>query len=293
MRHNFSGRLNAEEYERLNRVGGLTDEQIRSVAPSAFAGQAHDSRSNRYAFVPTVAVIDGMREQGFIPVRASQSLARTIDKQPFTKHMIRFRQQGAALNQVGDSVLETVLTNSHDGTSAYTLSLGVFRLACTNGLMVSEGLVRSVHVRHVGDVVNVVIESSFGLIKEAPKVAETINQWRGILTDEQEQLILANGAADIRFENNPRLRAAIPAVKLLEARRIGDQANDLWTVFNRVQENAIKGGVSGFDVEKVRRETSRPIKGIDSELGLNKALWRMTEFFAAKKLGNALPEVTE
>src|ERR1019366_7313859 len=110
----------------------LSTQQIQRYAPSAFAEQPYHAQSSRYAFIPTISIIDGMRQAGFLPVMASQSRTRIADKQGFTKHMIRFRSanslQAGASAIVGDSILEAVLINSHDGTSAYKLMCGVFRL---------------------------------------------------------------------------------------------------------------------------------------------------------------------
>jgi len=121
----------------------LTDEQIQQLAPSAFAGQAYEKQSDRYAFIPTTEVISTLRDAGYMPVQASQSSSRIPGKKLFTKHMLRFAASNDSLSVVGDSKLEAVLINSHDGTSAYHLSLGVFRLVCSNGMVVSDSLVES------------------------------------------------------------------------------------------------------------------------------------------------------
>src|SRR5260370_37458164 len=109
----------------------LTDEQIQSLAPSAFAGQAYEKQSDRYAFIPTTDVISTLRDAGYQPVQASQSASRIVVTGLFTKHMLRFAATNDNLSVVGDSKLEAVLINSHDGTSAYYLSLGLFRLVCS------------------------------------------------------------------------------------------------------------------------------------------------------------------
>lgn len=77
----------------------LSNDQLQKLAPSAFAGQPYHAMSDKYAFVPTSAVIDGMRNASFVPMFASQSLARISDKQNFTKHMIRFRAVNAKLTK--------------------------------------------------------------------------------------------------------------------------------------------------------------------------------------------------
>jgi hypothetical protein len=258
----------------------LTNEQVQRYAPSAFAGQAYERQSSRYAFVPTSLVIDGMRSAGFFPVKASQSRTRIAGKENFTKHMIRFRDQNATVTKLGDSVMELVLINSHDGTSAYDLSCGMFRLACLNGLMVATSLVEALHIRHTGNIISEVVEGSTKLLQNAPVISDTVQQWRTIDLSPVEQKILAEEAHSLRFDgegNSPNPE------KLLAPRRWEDNGTDLWSTFNRVQENAIKGGLRTIDPETRRRNRTREVRGIDQNVRLNRALWSLAEKMAALK----------
>lgn len=268
------------------RSNPLSNEEIQRLAPSAFAGQPYHEMSDRYAFVPTSAVIDGMRNAGFLPVMASQSTAKLADKRNFTKHMIRFRSTNSQLTKVGDSDLETVLINSHDGTSRYVLMLGVFRLVCENGLIISEGLVQSIKIRHIGNIIDEVIGGSLNLIDEAPKISDQINQWRTITLKPTEQLALAESAHMLRYPDQQSTSAlAIKPETLLKARRYDDNGSDLWSTFNRIQENTVRGGVKGFvrDGFRLHRRTVREVKGIDQNVDLNKALWTLAEKMAELK----------
>lgn len=266
----------------------LSNEQIQKYAPSAFAGQAHDSRSSRYTYIPTVEVIDGLRRAGFVPVFAAQSRSRVAGKEFFTKHLLRFRSVDETLTQVGDTAVELTMTNSHDGTSQYEFSLGAFRLACLNGMMVSEGLVQSVKVRHTGNIIEQVIESTRSLIQYAPRVVEAIKTWKQITLAPAEQLILAQGALALRFDGV----APITADKLLIPHRNADTLNDLWTVFNRIQENAVRGGTRYQHVQRdpetqeylgTRNARTREVKGIDQNTKLNRELWTMAAKMAELK----------
>lgn len=260
----------------------LTDEQIQRVAPSAFAGQAYSKQSDRYAFVPTIAVIDGMRNAGFFPVKAMQSRTRIEGKQNFTKHLIRFRSGDQAAITVGDSLLETVLINSHDGTSAYDLSMGVFRLVCSNGMVVGD-VFESIHIRHIGNIIERVIEASVNMLRNAPKIAESVNRFRTITLTPQEQLLLAEGAHSLRFEEGSNMALSVTPEKLLTVRRSQDSGSDLWSTFNRVQENTMRGGLRGNRLPGVNRIRSRAVKGIDQDTKLNKALWTLAERMAELK----------
>jgi hypothetical protein len=270
----------------MNTRHALSNEEIQRFAPSAFAGQPYHAMSDRYAFVPTSQVIDGMRSAGFVPVMASQSSSRIAGKENFTKHMLRFRSVNSQLTNVGDSDLETVLINSHDGTSRYVLMLGVFRLVCSNGLIVSESLVAGVKVRHVGEIVRDVINASLELIDHAPKIQQTINTWKTITLTTDEQRVFAQSAHMLRFpEQESTLAQAIKPETLLKARRSDDNGADLWSTFNRVQENAIQGGMCGLvrNGYRLSRRTARSVTGIDQNVNLNKALWRLAEEMATLK----------
>lgn len=272
-----------------NRNGEpLTDDQIQRYAPSAFAGQAHDSRSDRYAFIPTVEVISALRSAGFMPVFASQSSSRVPGKELFTKHVIRFRSINQNLTQVGDTAVEMAMTNSHDGTSLYEFFLGAFRLTCLNGMCVSEGMVESVKIRHTGNILDQVIEGTRSLIQFAPTVVDAIKLWKSIQLSPAEQAFLAEGALALRFDSE----APVPADRLLTPQRYGDSASDLWTVFNRVQENAVRGGLR-YQAEKrdpvtneyqgSRRARTREVKGLDQNHRLNRELWALAQKMAELK----------
>jgi hypothetical protein len=58
-----------------------------------------------------------------------------------------------------------------------------------------------------------------------------------------------------------------------------DDKADLWTVFNRIQENAVKGGLRGVTAKR-RRTSTKEVKGIDGNVNLNKALWILSEHIA-------------
>ena len=109
----------------------LSDDQIRRVAPSIFADAPHQSRSERYAYIPTAAVLTELRKEGFQPFMVTQTRVRDEGKREHTKHMLRLRH-ASQIN--GAEANEIVLLNSHDGTSSYQMLAGQFRFVCSNGL---------------------------------------------------------------------------------------------------------------------------------------------------------------
>lgn len=258
----------------------LTLDRIRELAPSAFATEAYSGMSSRYAYIPTSQVIQGMMDAGFQVFKASQSLSRLEDKREHTKHMIRFRASNADL-AVGDSFPEIVMVNSHDGTSAYKLMAGIFRLVCSNGLIVADTMIESLNVRHTGNVIAEVATGSMQLVDRMPAAIDAIARWKQIQLAAAEQAIFADAAHHLRFADaDGKIDTPIQSGQLLKARRYDDNHSDLWSVFNRVQENVVKGGLSAYSSATHRRVSSRTVKGIDQDVRLNRALWTLGEKMA-------------
>jgi hypothetical protein len=267
----------------------LTDDQIRRVAPSVFAETAHESRSDRFAPIPTSLLVQGLRQEGFDVVSAMQSRSRDVSRIDFTKHMLRLRRVDATADRkVGDVFPEVVLVNANDGSSCYVLSAGLFRLICLNGMTTAESAFEPVRVSHMGDVVDRVIEGTYTVLGESIQALNHVHDWSAIQLNDREQLGFAEAARVVRFgDADGNVSTPITAEQLLQPRRYADGGNSLWQVFNRVQENAVKGGLHGYarDAEsgRMRRVATRSVNSIDGDQRLNKALWLLAETTAAAK----------
>lgn len=273
--------LNQPRSIRQNRAP-LTLEQIRKAAPSAFAEEAFAGMSSRYAYIPTAAVIENLMRAGFQVFAASQSRTKDEGRQNHVKHMIRFRQSGAALS-VGEIFPEVVLVNGHDGSSRYKLMGGLFRLICSNGAIIADSLIGSVNVRHTGNVIEQVATGTLQIVEHMPKAIDAVKRWRDIQLSAGERTAFAEAAHAYRFADaDGAITTPIRPAQLLEARRAEDTGADLWSVFNRVQENVVKGGLTAWGPNR-RRRTSREVKGIDQDVKLNRALWIMAEKLAEAK----------
>lgn len=278
----------------------LDTAQLRQLVPSAYATSPHESRSSRYTYIPTSEVIDGLVAEGFAPFKAVQSRSRIEGKSEFTKHMIRFRHPDAMANvSASGNVPEVVLINSHDGTSAYKLLSGIFRMICTNGMIVCEKNLGELSIHHKGNIVNQVIEGSFEIIGQSNRALETIDRWSNLQLSAGEQTVFAEAAHSLRFADaEGKIDTPITASQLLSPRRREDRAEngghgwsrpapDLYRTLNVVQENVIRGGLSaraaGDGRTRGRMVTTREVRGIDQDVRLNRALWQLAERMAELK----------
>jgi hypothetical protein len=255
----------------------LTNDQLMRVAPSVFATQPWERMSARYTFIPTIQIIDKMRSEGFVPVAATQGRSRIPGKVDFTKHMIRFRDvrkgNEPAIRTLGQIYPELVLTNSHDGAAAYKIDAGLFRLVCLNGMVVSDGTISQINVRHTGSA-DGIIDATYSIVEEFPKMLDSVEQFSQLRLTEPQRNAYATAALALRYDEG---EAPIAPAQVVRARRAEDTANSLWNTFNVAQENLVAGGLRGRNAETNRRLRTRPVTGISENTRLNKALWTLTE----------------
>ncbi|MFU3879535.1 DUF932 domain-containing protein [Pseudomonas aeruginosa] len=250
----------------------LSDEQIRAVAPSIFAEAAHESRSERYSYIPTATVLQELRGEGFEPFMVCQTRVRRDDRRDFTKHMIRLRH-ASQIDARGEAN-EIILLNSHDGTSSYQMLAGMFRFVCQNGLVCGD-TVADVRVPHKGDVAAQVIEGAYEVLHGFEQAQQSREAMRAITLDGGEAEVFARAALALKYDD-PNKPAPITERQVLAPRRLDDNRADLWSVFNRTQENLIRGGLLGRGGNG-RRQRTRPVQGIDQDLRLNRALWLLAD----------------
>lgn len=262
----------------------LTHERLYKAAPAIFATKPDQVVSERYGFVPTIEVVDALQHEGWYPVRALQAHVRDASKRNLTKHMIRFRQDPDRQIKVGDCISELVLTNSHDRSAAYSLDLGLFRFACENGMVTKTGDLGGIKVKHGKNIVDSIIDGSLNLLHAVPKISESVDHYRATLISRDEAQLYAQAALHLRYGDNWMLESPIRPEDLLQVRRKEDHESSLWKVFNRVQENLFKGGLSGRS-QNGRQVTTRAIQSVSEDVRLNRALWQLTDAFADLKDG--------
>lgn len=262
----------ASRFGRINQIRRdrpLTHDELMTHVPSVFGSDKHVSRSERYTHIPTITLLENLKQEGFEPFFACQTKVRDQSRREHTKHMVRLRRAGQL---TGHQVPEIILLNSHDGSSSYQMLPGLFRGVCTNGLVCGQSF-GEVRVPHKGDVVGKVIEGAYEVLGVFDRVEEKRDAMQSLLLPTPAQHALAKAALTYRFgeEHQP-----VTESQILSPRRWQDENSDLWTVYNRLQENLSKGGLSGRSAQGKRSRT-RAVNGIDGDIRLNRALWVMAE----------------
>jgi hypothetical protein len=284
MRHVGAERLGILMSQHLQSIKApLTWDRIRQETPSVFATQPWGGVSSKYKFIPTSTVLEKLAEQDIYPFSVQQSKARTPGKETYTKHIVRLRPLSFAgrvqpgvhqFIQDGGIFPEVVLTNSHDTGSAYVVEIGFFRLICLNGAIASVGQVGRFSVPHIGSQAENVIDATYRVLDGIPQLVDTVQRLQSKELTREQQIEFANRAIGLRWKPED---APFPGVRLLQTRRAGDTGYDAFTIFNRVQENLLRGGLE-YRTEVKGRESwrsTREIKGVDSNLEINRGLWAL------------------
>ena len=253
----------------IRRDRPLTHEELMHYVPGIFGEDKHTSRSQNYTYIPTITVLESLQREGFQPFFACQTRVRDPGRRGYTKHMLRLRRAGE-IN--GEHVPEIILLNSHDGTSSYQMLPGYFRFVCQNGCVCGQSL-GEVRVPHRGNVVDRVIEGAYEVVGVFDRIEEKRDAMQSLVLPPPARQALAQAALTYRYgdEHQP-----VTTADILTPRRREDYGKDLWSAYQTIQENMLKGGISGRSA-KGKRIHTRAIHSIDTDIKLNRALWVMAE----------------
>lgn len=223
--------------------------------------------SNKFGFISSENLVSRLEMQGLKLADVVESKIRKNKdlRQGYQKHVMRFNT--GLSNAHGN--LQVLAINSHEGSSALTFRLGFFRLVCSNGLIIGSDLIPQIKVRH----------TSNGLLKLNDSVDELM-EWQRVAMDNIEKMSSKKLSQD-EFEKLAIESAKIrmgekftdKIVPLFESKRYQDNAPDLFTAFNVIQENVMRTGFYALNKETNAASKVRAIKGVNASLDLNTALY--------------------
>jgi hypothetical protein len=248
----------------------MSVDTIKKLAPAVFQSNPHPERSAKYVHISTEPVLTKMLEAGYGVSRAQQTSKRKDREAGFARHLLTFRPLKTfdKTLKVGDAVPEVLLLNSHDGNCSYRLSLGMYRLVCANGMIVGDSFA-SVRVRHIGEPAQEVLEATEELFgNQVPKLERWVGGAQKKTLTKRQMSDFAQRAASIRFGDSPPYDPDL----LLTTRRKDDDGNTLWRVYNRIQENMMRGGVQ-YTTPSGKQLVSRPIDRVTKDVMYNQRLW--------------------
>jgi len=248
----------------------MTQETILKFAPSVFASAPAPKMSDRYTFVPTVEILENFDKEGWKVYSAKQ-----LGKGDFATHEIRLRN--GYLPNVGDCLVEAIVRNSHNGLSPFSVSAGLHRLVCRNGLTVPTSVTDSIVVKHMKIDMGTVRQITDEFAERLPMIQRSVSRMESKMLTEGQTMDLLNKSAMIRWEKGS-IPSTINLNELLKIERPEDQGNSVWKTFNVIQEKFIRGGIQ-YKTTKGRAVTMRELKNFQKINKINTSLWELAESY--------------
>ena len=249
----------------------LSEKEIRDKAPSLFTNEPNfNNVSEKYFFVNTLDVIKEIQKFNWHIVQVDQVSVRDTSNDGYQTHLVKFIHLDDILSNNENSI-QLLLFNNHSGNKSMSISCGVYRACCANGMVCSDSVFEEFKIRHIGDKEKDVAEAIAKITAIKPKIMEDIKAMESISLNDDERLSFAKSVIPLRFnahlEVNPH--------DLLKAHRVEDieSSDNLYVTLNILQENIIRGNISGFNKNSNRKFTSKPISSLVNDKVLNKGIW--------------------
>ena len=282
----------------------MSIETLKEVAPAAFAIKPMVGVSeSKYTFIPTHQIITDLAKLGWEVHSGRQQSTKHEDRVNAVKHVLHFRNPEFNAKQVGDTLPEIMIVNSHDRTSSFRFYIGMHRLVCSNGLVIKTGSLEEISIPHIRYTFDYVAEQVQLLTTKVPEVLARIDDFRKISLDEAAKMALAERALTTRFDeylnldgsvNVDMIHKDINMDEFLSPKRTADADSSLWSTFNLVQEKVLKGGwrreteksrllhgqktEKGYSAKSDRRV--RPLTNIGKSIQVNQDLWEIADNYA-------------
>ena len=282
----------------LSKSSYLSKNELREIAPSIFSTEPSPEVSSKYSHIPTDKLIDDMELLGWKVIDAKEVNARTKGTKGFQKHLVVFRNDDIVINQMPNNIVQSstsptgyrrtdgtfakknpidtvfpqiLLTNSHDGKNAFTFTAGLFRMVCENGLVISTNEFEKVSIRHMGYDFEELQKQVTEMVERLPLTVESMNNMIETKMDQNSIVKFAKDMLAVRFPEDELRRITIDMDEFITPVRPEDKGDDLWSVFNTIQEKIIEGDFEYTVGTKHRK--ARQIKNFKQDMDLNSKMF--------------------
>ena len=261
----------------------MSRDQLMKAAPTLFAERPAEHISARYKFASTSLVLDELAEAGWGAVKVMAKRANKEENIGFEKHVVRMRKLDQQPVLQGEILPELILTNSHNGDTAFRFDAGIYRLVCSNGLTVASASVASARLIHTKYDSGAAIEAASTVAATFDNAIDLVERMRNrkighleAVEFARESMLVRYGERDCDEEGNERAHWPFEPERLFRLQRRSDDTTTLWNTFNVVQENLVRGGIRGINAAG-DRTTSRGIKSVQTLMDVNTRLWTLAE----------------
>lgn len=265
----------------MQKLETLSPEQIKERAPQVYTDKPYDQVSDKYVFLSTHRIVDDMAKLGWQVSDAKTMRTKNPIQKKYGKHMVVFYNPDIFIKDDEGGIEaypQILITNNHRGWGQFRFEMGIFRLICSNGLVIKEKDLGDFKLRHFGysfDELKRLVDQA---VEALPKVVERINVFSQTIMSPDEQRSFAYKAIQVRF-GEERLVDDYEINQVLMSARPQDEGSSLWVTLNRVQEHLIHGGFTMVSADKKERKV-RKIVNMQANVELNQKIWEVAAEFA-------------
>jgi hypothetical protein len=210
-------------------------------------------------YIPTLDVITKLQDEGW---RISGVAEQRGKNRKITSNYVQLQHPDFAVqnNKGKDEAFTSItLSNSCNGSRPLQMSLGLFRQVCTNGLIRFDQHAETEKIKHIEVNARDLDRFVISMNGKADKLLTEVNEMKQKGLSIEDMRKLAREAASLRYTNLDEINID----DLFAVNRVEDESNDLWTVFNRIQENL-----------------THDVKNMNEDIRLNQQLFSLVENFA-------------
>lgn len=273
-------------FSRRNDNNVMSVEDIMQRAPAVFSETKAERLTDRYASLRTADLLPIMADYGYFPVQAAQKRPTkgSVVKAEHKTHMVAFAKRDDSGD--GQTRGEIIAYNSHDGSSAVRLFAGAYRFICSNGIVAGEGMQQRIY--HTTKSLASFEESLRSTIEKLPFVLEAFDKARSITLDGMQSYELAKQAvmkrwgawdSDIVDAEGRPIKGSYAVDKTIRdalgLQRSEDDLADAFTVWNRIQENVLRGNVmiKSITANNIGMRKARPVTAVAEHVRINSELF--------------------
>ena len=275
-------------YSRKANNDVLHSLEIEALAPAVYAHDHAENLTNKYGNFNSANAIEVMRDYGYGVTQAAQVKGRTAQANIHGQHLLAFSKH-SDISSGNNERPEIIFYNSHDGKSSMKLFAGIYRFICSNGIVAGEGFdQKMIHYKSNLDNFEGILNQTADRLYD---ISSMTNNMKNITPNSERVVEFAKQALETRFDwygidKDERERNAYTPRSIRDAltsSRVEDNNDDAWTIFNRVQESVLRGGIHilGNTTRRGRKmeayKKSKALTSIKQNVDINRALWDIAQ----------------
>jgi hypothetical protein len=210
-------------------------------------------------YIPTLDVVTKLQNEGW---QLKGFAEHRIKNRKISNNYIQMQHPDFAVqNKQGknEAFTSITLSNSSNGAQPLQMSLGMYRQVCSNGMVTFDQHAESQNIKHTEINYRDLDRFVSSMNSKANKLITEVNEMkhRGLSIEDIRKLAVE--AASLRYTDLEDINID----DLFAVNRVEDESDDLWTVFNRIQENL-----------------THDITNMKEDIKLNQQLFKLVETFA-------------